>query len=235
MKLIIYTNTDFIDIFKIQYDHINKCISSNDVIIFSNDNNILYSDYTTYLYNDTLTYPQRILSCLNQIHNKDKYYIVIHDNDILLKYNEEKINNLVKIMEEDNIHRCDLHTYESNNIIDRYGIQLRQNSEYYLFSVGPCIWNTNIYEDVLIHNNDKSYRDIEGYATQYMIDNKYSVYNAYTYYTTELHFNRIYPEYCLCIHITSVGRFILDTRSPYYNYLKDIYLQYNICRPIYHI
>jgi hypothetical protein len=235
MKTIIYTHTDFIDIFKIQYEHIIKLISIDNIIIFSNNNNVLYEDFILYTYDDILTYPERILSCLNKMTNKDEYYLVIHENDIMIKYNDIYINNISTIMKDDNIHRVDLCSFNSNSSISRYNITLNKNNNFYLFSVGPSIWNISIYEDILINNSNSTYRNIEYYGTNYIINKNYNVYNIYTEHNLKnTYLNRVFPDFCFFLHITTMGAYVLDKNSDYYNYALELYDTYNISRRIHY-
>jgi hypothetical protein len=234
MKIIIYTHTDFLDIFKILYVHIYNLINHLDIIIFTNNNNNIYNNLTSniYIYNDSNVYSQRIVSCLNQMKNKDIYYLVIHENDIITYINMNIFNNLSDIMIQNNIHRIDLCSRYSSELITYNDIILSKNYNFYLFSVGPSIWNINIYEDILT-NNMYDYRNIEDNCTQYIFNKKYNVYNTYIN-ITPTYFNRTCPEYITYLHITTRGQFIFDKSSIYYNYAKELYSKYNITRPIYY-
>jgi hypothetical protein len=51
MKLIIYTHTDYLDIYKIQQDHLNLLNISDNIVIFTNKHNPYYK-YNQIYYND---------------------------------------------------------------------------------------------------------------------------------------------------------------------------------------
>ena len=81
MKLIIYTNSEYKDIFSITRDHL-KNLNKDNIIIFSD-----YSidDYQTIIYDNNNTYPQRIIQCFNNLnHINIEYILFCHDNDIII-------------------------------------------------------------------------------------------------------------------------------------------------------
>jgi hypothetical protein len=115
MKLIIYTHTEFLDIYKIQQDHINILQNKNkidDVIIFTNKPDPYYK-YKQYYYDDTTPYANRVLTCIQQVDDLDEYFILCHDNDILISYEPDILDNLKNTMIQHNIDRLNFYCQDN--------------------------------------------------------------------------------------------------------------------------
>jgi len=223
MKLVIYTHTDYLEIFKIQQEHIiNIGINIENIIIFSNTKRPEYK-FTTICYNENENYPSRILICLQQINPLHyEYFLFCHDNDIIISYLEDDLDIISKNMKQNNIDRVDLCVQFFDNCIIKTenNIELIKNNNFYLFSVGPSIWNFNTYFDVIQNSLHCTYRNIEPFATNYM-KGKYNVYNIYsTIFKT--YFGRKFINLFSWLHITSDGKITDDINSQYNNYKKHI-------------
>lgn len=223
MKLVIYTHTDFLEIFKIQQQHIlNLGIELKNIILFSN---VIHPSYkfTTICYDENKTYPVRIYECIKQINSLEyEYFLLCHDNDIIISYVDDDLDIITTKMKEHNIGRIDLcvQFWKNSRIKIVDNIEIIKNYDFYLFSVGPSIWNFATYLDIIQNNLYTTYRNIEHYATNYM-KNKYNVYNIYsTSYKSYL--NRYFINSIGYLHITGQGKITDDPNSEYNDYKKKI-------------
>jgi hypothetical protein len=230
MKLIIYTHTDYLDIYIIQQDHILQLgINPSDIIIFSNIIHPIYK-FNTICYTDSNPYASRVFECISKV-NRDEYeyFLFCHDNDIIISYNAPELNELAMYMKNTGIDRIDLCCYDGDNIVSTpNNIKLVKNYGYYLYSVGPSIWNINTYMDVIANNITANYRNLEFPATDYMKP-RYNVYNIYS--TTYKMFagRKFIPEFSW-LHITSAGRYAWDPHSEFHPYVENLKIKYNIRR-----
>lgn len=234
MKLVIYTHTDYLEIFKIQQEHIiNIGINIENVIIFSNTKHPEYK-FKTICYNENENYPSRIFFCLKQINSLYyEYFLFCHDNDIIISYLEDDLDIISKNMKKNNIDRVDLcvQLFRNNIIKTENNIELIKNDDFYLFSVGPSIWKFNTYFDIIQNNLQCTYRDIETFATNYM-KNKYNVYNIYST-TFKSYFGRNFIHSFSWLHVTSAGKITNDINSEYNNYKKKITHNLDFFKPLY--
>ncbi len=234
MQIVIYTHTDFLDIFAIQQDHF---ISQNltNVTIFSNTHHAFYK-FPVITYDDSLPYANRVLQCIKQIENKDdfEYFFLIHDNDILLNIDIHTCELIITKLKEHNFARLDLNsvnfphkpTYKVND-----DITLGENDNFYTYSVGPSIWNYNSFKTILKNNKFFCYRTIEPAGTAFMVNNNFKTAHPLGL-VKHVFANRHLLSFCYFLHITQRGQYIFDNNSSYTDYAKQLYIKYNITRPI---
>jgi hypothetical protein len=237
MKIVIYTHTDFLDIFQIQQDHLLK-LKKEDILIFTNKENALYH-FPVILYDDSKAYADRLLQCLTKAYEQlDSYFVICHDNDILLHYKDDAIENIQNEMIRSNIVRIDLCMYEhfrnrnAHKISMGDNIQLIKNDDFYLYSVAPSLWNKDSYIDVLKNNAYCDYRNIEPSATEYMKP-RYNVYTLYLENHENYHIRRYHADYFTYLHITLRGGVVNDPASSYKDYILKLVNDYQIKRDWY--
>lgn len=191
MLLILYTHSDYDDIFRIQRDHVKRLndVNPGSIVIFSNRTNPDLYDFPVYLYATQESYPSRILSCLAKVKEERgaiPYCVLCHDNNLLMTYSEPLMDAIAATMAEKGIHKVGLFAHHQEatapvlTIAENPAIRIRKNTHFYLFSVAPAIWDVTVYEDVLRHNVN-TYRELEMPATEYMRHKGYSVYNVDCY------------------------------------------------------
>jgi hypothetical protein len=95
----------------------------------------------TVLYDDKIPYTGRLLHCLNQISNE--YVLLIHDIDILVKYDAAMIQQIVDTMRKNTIDTVELKEYGDTTdpilIKDTLSIMKKNMNEQYTFCVQPRI------------------------------------------------------------------------------------------------
>jgi len=190
INYIVYGNTDYLDILQIQTDYIHRA-GKVSLLINSNDMKLdeLYSKYDKVIFYDgNQPYATRLLSCLSSI--DDEYFILIHDIDILLNVETDKLNELHQFIQSNNFDRLDLkHTdkadgqlifetnsYQITDIIKDDNIYLisQDNSQDYIYNVNPSIWRKASLIDLLTMFPNKTYRtieeqDVQNYAKKFRV------------------------------------------------------------------
>lgn len=194
-KLVIYSNTDYLDILNIQTDFVQKY----SPILFINKNDLdltnLFEKYETIIfYDNSLPYAKRVLDCLKQI--KEDYILFTHDIDIILNINEPQINSIYDFMLNQSIDRIDLkHSRDllsnlyvdinknfllSKELPESNNFMIRQtNVNNYIYNVNPSIWKKNTFLNVLQNFSHKNYRDIEQIDVQ-IFCMQFNIYKLYS-------------------------------------------------------
>jgi len=178
-SLVIYTHTDFLELWKIIPYSLKKLNISLPIILLCDNKEPyinLYDFSDIIQYDDNVPYTSRLLSCLAQI--KEEYILLIHENTILTRFDNDKINIIKKYVESSELTRVHLsidhsgyNVYENrrvdknscrlNKIILDNNIILTSANGYYHYSVGPSIWNKEKLYSILKEFPNKSYRDVE--------------------------------------------------------------------------
>lgn len=247
MKLIVYTHSEYSDIFNISKDYIKEHdIDKNDIFVFS-DKKIDNCEYKIILYDDDKTYPQKIIQCLSQMTIKDDEHILFtHENDIIIKYNKNDINFLSEKMYEYNIDSIYLGSFDhvnqniSNNNIKKIILNSEKNfiitdkksvpNLYYIYNVGPHIYKYKIYLDILNKFNHLSYRQIESIDVQtYLLNN--NNYSTYMFSINDGKITALKDSYKK-LHITNEKKYHIIKNNKYGDIVFDIYKKYKLTREI---
>jgi len=231
IPIIIYTHTDFNDVFSIALKRHEKYSTNFQKIIFSNK---IQEGYDTILYNDSHKYSTRLYTCLMKLNTVAEYILLNHDWVILYDHiNKEKITNITKIMKENNIHQVRL-WFNGIPILDSYDRSSESNTYdetkcifnipkngAYQFTQQPTLWHLNTLKAILLNHLEFDYRSIELSTYEHMLQYK----NCF-YYNNEEQFtpngffkSSIYPH----IHITSSGKWIISYNLPYSQEMIDEY------------
>jgi len=190
INYIIYSHTSYLDVLNIQSDHMGNYENTTLFINTNNDDNIgqIYDKFNRVIfYDDLQPYAKRLIECIEQI--DDKYFLLIHDIDILLYVDEELILKLYDFIEYKCIDRIDLKQAPNLNsievikfghdipidkmvstlpseIIDGTYLIKQEIPEDYIYNVNPSIWNRESFLTLLNLFPNKTYRDIEGMDVQ---------------------------------------------------------------------
>jgi len=225
-KIVVYSNTDYCDILKIETDYILK---NKNNILFINKNTLnlqqIYSSYQEVVfYDNNLPYSSRLLQCLEQI--KEEHILLTHDIDIVLSMEQEKIENLKNLMIEQNLDRIDL-KHSNKTQSDSY-IELDKNCNLsrlcnttpncemflmkqndinnYIFNVNPSIWKVSTLKNILKTFPEKTYRNIEDLDVQYYC-RKFNIYKIFSNnYIKCGYYNCL--DFYKFLHITHSGKIL---------------------------
>jgi hypothetical protein len=172
LLLVYYSHSTYYPVLNVVNEYLknisNKKILFIDKIVPEHDN--LCFDEIIF-YDDKLNYTKKLYNSLIQLNEDNKYIIFSLDIDILLKLDNNKLNNMTTIMDNENIDRIVLVERESLKLMDL--IDLNDNTskigynyeQFYYFNVQPSIWNLKSF--IKLNNDlDVCYRDVEYELTQ---------------------------------------------------------------------
>lgn len=206
INYIVYSHTSYLDILKIQTDHM---IDKGHLTLLINKNDLdlkhIYKEYNRIIfYDDSDTYAKRLLSCIQKI--TDHYFLLIHDIDILIDVDSENIKKFYEFLKHHNYDRIDLkHTRNtiSSKIIRAHcgdkpseWFESEIKSSYYLdylikqdnpqdviYNVNPSIWKRETLIKILENFQHKTYRTIEDMDVQIFCQqfNIFKIYSPFPY------------------------------------------------------
>jgi len=231
IPICVYSHSDVFDVLQIQFDYLSKVFkdTSQKLYLFCNKNFEGKTDieYTTILYDDTLPYHKRIAYCIDKL--DVPYFIISHENDILIKYDVLAIHSLVNVMEKNGIDSIDLSVRKElfNNNECKKEIQVNETLYLtnlkdwnYTFNVQPRLWKRSSAVSFYSSVPDKTYKSSENQNVQEYLRNNQKTYSlcssnmktSYGLCGLAAGLTLVAPEY-MYIHITSNGKY--NRRSTY--------------------
>jgi hypothetical protein len=211
MIIAIYTHSDYFDILTIQLDYFQKIFKDSCIKICVFSNKVFDSCvYETVIYDESLPYASRLLECLEKI--QSEYVLIIHENDILLKYNEGIIDLCINIMKRCSIDSLDLkhftHGEPMRDVIPvTETLFLNRKSIGFIYNVQPTLWNVDSFKRVLREFSDKTYRSIECDEINHYILTKCNAYILADLSAFQSIFYKV-SDIFVFIHITSCHNLI---------------------------
>lgn len=236
VTLITFSHTDYSDIWEIVINQYiknnlqikNKLFAINDTVLSNNQKeqiNRFFSDIIYYF--DDQTYPQKLLNILGRV--STKYVLLIHDIDICINFNSDKLNSLMSILLKNDIDRLIFGMiHPQNEIITDNDIYITCAHNRYIsknfytpYDVGPSIWKTITLYDSMLKFNNYSYRDIENSGIQdYLTTKKIYAITRSPNYTSHYQIGRPFSTYFKFLHILVRGKWF---ESKYYMDLSQIF------------
>lgn len=228
---VVYSHSDFLDVLSIQTDYLKSY--TNKILLINKSNKNLFEIYSNYknviFYDDLLPYASRLLS-LSLL--DEKYILLIHDIDIIIKKDDKVINWFIKLMEQENIDRIDLqvrYEWDKNNIMpyidvnsDEYKFLLKQqqNINTYIYNVNPSIWKLSSLIELMSEFNKETYRTIEIKCQEYC--KKYKIYKLFSEKYINCGWFSCLPFFQY-IHITHRGKLFNNSENKLSTHLIDDY------------
>lgn len=254
IPVVIYTNTDFKDIFQIQNDYYIDY--SNKYLIINNNNlfgNCVYKNYNyIYFYEEHQSYAKRLFDAIKSM--PFEYFLFTHENDICISANWEVLDKFIFLMKHYNIDRINLQAnggngnaggnecieiendehpinwkhhnlgYDSQNIL----LTLHNTKGTYQYNVNPAIWKRDSFLKLLKDNLSSTYRTIEYDVENYI--QQFKIYNFNQKYSLNSGYQRCTSLYKY-LHITHYGkllRFDSTKCNEYGQSYSDLYNDYEI-------
>jgi hypothetical protein len=167
-NLTIFSNSEYSYLWPVIEDSI-KSLHELKPIFISNSTDIKkpygFVKYIEYDVNEC--YAQRWLKILPQL--ESKYIIVVHDVNIILNCEIDKIFQLIKLIDINNIDRCSLNIFANNDYIyNDTNLQIcdlncrnTQTKTLIPFDNCPSIWKKDSYYNLWLHFPNESYRNCE--------------------------------------------------------------------------
>ena len=215
IPICIYSHSEFFDVLQIQFDYLTKLFKGTGQPVY------LFADkafegptdlaYTTILYDASTPYMQRLATCIEQV--TASYFILSHENDVLLQYDASAMNALASSMKEHKIDSIDLkhHDTPEERIQITPTLFISNVSDPFTFRVQPRLWKKESAIKLFTANRSKTYRRAENSNVQASIKSqKQKTYEAYSANSIPSWYFAVHnsiPEY-LFIHITNGNKFI---------------------------
>lgn len=243
---VIYSNTDYLDVLKIQTDHITGI---NNATLFIDENDmdlkVLYEKYNKVIfYDNSDSYATRLLKCLKHI--DDDYIVFIHDIDIIINADLLFIDKLIEFSRKNSVDKIDLKLSNipqnekrlievvSEKVIqvdcaepDVIYLSRHNNPNNVIYNVNPSIWRRSSLLEIMESFKGETYRTIERMEVQnYCM--KFAILGIYSK-------NKKLCGYYNCInqfkflHISHSGNFLTlnhDSTTDYGQSYNDVKVEY---------
>lgn len=223
LKIVVYSHTSFLEVLNMQIDYLSGI---GDMILIINKNNEgldeVYNNFEKVIfYDDSLTYGYRLLNTIKEV--PYDYFIFIHDNDIAVHVDVQKVRSMFNFLRENNYDRVDFQlAYDFDTI---KGHEITDDELYYIkssntdtankgypYNVNPSIWKKETLIDIMEKFGFRDYRTIEHPETQ-----NYAVnYNIFKLFSKK----QLQCGYFTCldpfryIHITHSQKYLNIDRLP---------------------
>jgi len=210
MEFVVYSHTDYLDILRIQVDHL-KDLNYKTLLINKNDLDLqsLYSDFNKVIfYDDSLPYASRLLA-MESI--QSEYIFLTHDIDIVIHQEEGFLEYLLSIMIQSGKDRIDVQYYnfpepspEKYEYLGKEFMLVKQtNPHHAIYNVNPSIWKLEALMDIMKKFNQETYRTIERFETQVYCQ-KYNIYKLWCQNPVEMGYFKCLEQYKF-LHISHGG------------------------------
>jgi hypothetical protein len=217
IPICIYSHSSVEDVLEIQFDYMSKIsnMSNQKIYLFIDKPYTKETSlkYQTILYDDNTPYSKRLIKCISEI--LEPYFILSHENDILVGYDPNTILELKRSMEKNIIDSITLkHFPKCTNLIQvNNSLSLFNPDPDYVFNVQPRLWKKTSALNLFTSIPDKNYKTIESANTESYIKSNQKTYTVCS--STPVKSTRdfiVIPEYKY-IHITSGGKFIINKQK----------------------
>jgi hypothetical protein len=249
IPLYVYSHSDFFDILKIQIESILSLNIGCDIYLFINKPFMLNGGgrlryrktkrratrkrmkggnndrFKTILYDDTKPYFQRLSSCIRQLNSP--YFILMHENDILIKCDMDSINKIVDVMNTkkiDSVKLLDQRGKSEIHIKDTLYLLKIKDDDRYRFCVNPRLWRResalNLYESF----PEKTYNGSEDMDVQNFSKNQSIYALSDTSHIRQSSEDEYRSKYFLSMNLTRSGNiYQYDKNSETDPIIKDAY------------
>jgi len=138
VPLIIYTHSDYKDVWKLLFGQLKKYLPNQKVYVLSNsEHSEIPSEYTTIVYDDSKVYTDRLKECLSQI---DEDVVLFQHEDMVL-FNQPKVelfDKYINYVKEDKVDSVKLIYVMENDVVSDIDPTLISN-QYSKFSIQPTL------------------------------------------------------------------------------------------------
>lgn len=138
VPLIIYTHSDYKDVWKLLFGQLKKYLPNQKVYVLSNsEHSEIPNEYTTIVYDDSKIYTERLKYCLSQI---DEEVVLFQHEDMIL-FDEPKVelfDKYINYVKEDKVDSVKLIYVMENDVVSDIDSTLISN-QYSKFSIQPTL------------------------------------------------------------------------------------------------
>ena len=172
-EIVIYTHSDYKDLWPIILDSLsmNKIQTKIHFAVNKVPEVNELEKFNLCFYDDTLTYPSRLASICKQI--SSDYLFFFHDIDVLVHYDQSRLNTLIEWIAAMDVDRFSLGIYPTTSYVTTYEnipiAKLEKNTcEWFTtpYDPGPSIWKRSTFEEVMTQFSNETYRTIESSGIQ---------------------------------------------------------------------
>jgi len=148
MKLILYTHTDYKDVWKMFFNQSDKYLGNIEKIIFVNKfDEAIPNEYHKVFYDEKLNYTKRVVQCLNQI--ESDVVLFLHEDMILFDTPDyEKINKFIELTKNNATDFIKLIKVDSEEDQTEHYANLIKTPKNLMFSVQPTICNSDKLKNI---------------------------------------------------------------------------------------
>jgi len=150
LPLVLYTHSDYFDVFEISKQQLKKYEMNNIICVCDK----IINDCKTLIYQNHLCYTDRLLSCIDELPDR---FLFMHEDFILYDQPNFDLLDLYFSLKDYNIKLLRSGVVPSQKISDT----LYKNDGPYFFSIQATILNKDFLKDLLVQNKGKTIWEFE--------------------------------------------------------------------------
>lgn len=167
INLILFSHSDYSYLWPIIEEKIILLTDLNPIFISNNTELEKPTGFINYLeYDANNCYSERWQNILPKI--ESKYIIVVHDVNLIINHDSDKIKELLTLIDNNNIDRCSLNVFKNNHSIKGETIEIcdlnspNTISKLFIpFDVSPSIWKKESFLKIWLKFQVETYRNSE--------------------------------------------------------------------------
>lgn len=172
-ELVVYTHSDYSDIWPIVVDALRSHASDQTVCIAVNSQADCsrLEGFSLYRYNDANPYAARLAEICSQ--SSSEYLFFFHDIDVLMRFDSTKFGQLLQWIQVEGVDRFLMGVLPSRLFYTKVGDISIGTSGLNVcnwfttpYDVGPSIWKRQTMLDLMTKHSAETYRSIESSAIQ---------------------------------------------------------------------
>jgi hypothetical protein len=234
-EIVIFTHTEYQDIWPIILDSIYKNHLEN-VVRFAVNGNVDSSKlpFIKYIYDESKPYGERMCEVLEKV--QSEYIFFFHDVDILMSFDKERFSMLLEWIIKEDVDRFYMGVFGSNRLVGKLvdmpiGISGKNICNWFItpYDLGPSIWKRRTFQEIMKQFSAETYRSIEFSGIQDVMLKK-KVY-GFSKLDIPVRFTlgRPFTEWFSFCHILAQGKWIPpNAYQSYANFYLEIPNKYKI-------
>ncbi len=232
ITFVCYTHTDYKDVWPLVFGQIKKYVSIPKVLFVNKGEEVKEDLFDNIIYyEDSLTYPSKLMFLCDNI--ETKYIALVHDNDIVMNFDNELCLQYVNDMEKHNIDRLMFGVIKKrDNQSEPYFTKATRGcTSHFLtpYDVGPSIWKKDSLKELMSNFIGLSYRQIECDSVQYYCEHRSHVYGMVSNGDSKYSIGRPFTNSFAFCHILCQGKWMENHLYMDWSFvLPELLREYNI-------
>jgi len=224
-----YTHSDYKDVWPLVFGQIEKYVTIPKVLFVNKGEEVNTNVFNKIIYyDDTLTYPCKLMFLCDNI--TTKYISLVHDNDVVMNFNNELYLQYISDMDKFNMDRLMFGVIKKDG--DNYFTKaIRGCTSHYFtpYDVGPSTWKKDSLKEVMSHFTHCTYRQIENESIQYYCDSKFNMFGMVSDGNSKYSIGRPFTSQFSFCHIICQGKWMENhLYMDYSTILPQLLQEYNI-------